>query len=166
MELSLSDNMTQRIDAFISALNEIGRQLGRIADAIRPRPKQPEPLKLQVTAERQTQVGGNTVDLLSFVLTVPPADGDVVNRKLALTMPDGTVVNSEVAGKDAADSETFEVPQDSVVKVSCVNVDDAGNESDPRVQEFTIADTIPPAAPGEMAVKVTSERTVDTPPSP
>lgn len=106
------------------------------------------------------------MDLLSFVLSVPAAEGDVVSRKLALTMPDGTVVSSEVPGKDAADSETFEVPQDSVVKVSCVNVDDAGNESEPRVQEFTIADTIPPAQPGEIGVRVTGERTAeDTPPS-
>lgn len=147
------------------SINRLAAAIERLTRNMFPPPKRPGALTFRTTAERQSQTGGATVDLLSFVLTVPAAEGDVVSRKLALTMPDGTVVTSEVPGKDQAESETFEVPQDSLVKVSCVNVDDAGNESEPRVQEFTITDTIPPAQPGEIGVRVTGERTEDTPPS-
>ena len=103
------------------------------------------------------------MDLLKFVVAVPAAEGDVVKRNLAVTLPDGSVQTAELPGKDAAESAEFEVPQDSEVKVSCVNVDDAGNESEPRVQSFVIADTIAPAVPGELGVRVTGETHTDQP---
>lgn len=107
------------------------------------------------------------MDLLSFVLIVPAAeDKDVVNRKLTVTLPDGSVQTADVPGSEVAESAEFEVPQDATVNAVCVNVDDAGNESEPRVQDLVIRDTFAPKAPGEIGVRVVSERTVeDTPPS-
>lgn len=113
----------------------------------------PGELSFRVTSERFTDMA----DKLKFVVAVPAAEGDVVRRSLAVTLPDGSVQTSQLAGKDAAESAEFEVDQDSVVKVSCINVDDAGNESEAREQEFVVRDTIAPAAPGELGIRVTGE---------
>lgn len=145
------------------SINRLAAAIERLTRNVFPPPEKPGQLSIRVTAERHTQKGESTVavDLLEFVVDVPAADGDVVKRVGAITLPDESVETFELEGKDAAEAGPFEVPQDSEVKISVVNVDDSGNESDPRVQTFVIVDTIPPAAPGELGVRVTGERTVE-----
>lgn len=135
------------------AINRLAEAVETLTRKLFPPIERPGLLTFRVTSERSTDMA----DKLKFVVSVPAAEGDVVRRALAVTLPDGSVQTSQLAGKDAAESDEFEVDQDSIVKVSVVNVDDAGNESEPRVAEFTIKDTIPPAQPGELTVRVTGE---------
>lgn len=99
-------------------------------------------------------------DMLRFVVTVPEeSTGDVVTREIMVTLPDGSTQSGAVAGRLAGDSGEFSAAQDSIVKVSVVNVDDAGNRSEAREQEFTVVDTIAPPEPGEVGIKVVGETT-------
>lgn len=137
----------------MSLEDAINRLAAAVERLIPHQPPRPGILSIRVTSERFTDMA----DKLKFVVEVPAAEGDVVKRKVAVTSPDGTVVELELAGKDAAETSEFEVDQDATVKVSCVNVDDAGNESEAREQEFVVRDTIAPAAPGELGIRVTGE---------
>jgi len=116
-------------------------------------------LSIIVTAERQLQLGASIVDFLKFKVLVPAADGDVVSRKVSVTTSDGVPQVLTVSGKAAAETAEFEVEQGSEVTVEAVNIDDAGNVSEARVQTFVVNDTIAPAAPGELGIEVTGERT-------
>lgn len=139
------------------SLEDAINRLAAAVEKLIPNAQPPRPgiLNIRVISERHTDMA----DFLTFVVAVPAAEGDVVKRKVTVELPGGELLESEIDGKDATESGGFEVLQDSLVKVSCVNVDDAGNESEPREQEFTIADTIAPAAPSELGVRVTAERT-------
>lgn len=137
----------------MSLEDAINRLAAAIERLIPPRPSMPGILSIRVTSERHTDMA----DKLKFVVAVPAADGDVVKRLLSVELPDGELLEAEVAGKDAVESAEFEVDQDVSVKISVVNVDDAGNKSEPREQTFLILDTIAPAQPGELGVRVVSE---------
>jgi hypothetical protein len=56
-----------------------------------------------------------------------------------------------------SDLGTITVPQDSVVKISVVDVDDAGLSSSPLEMEFTAVDMIPPVAPTGLNVTLKEE---------
>lgn len=100
------------------------------------------------------------MDLIKFVVSVPEeATADVVKREVTVTLADGSVSSVDVVGRAAGDSAEFSGPQDSEVTVSVVNVDDAGNKSEPRVKVETLKDTFAPPEPGEIALKVTGEAT-------
>lgn len=84
------------------------------------------------------------------------ADGDVVERRLTVE------VNGEVEKINSYPAATVDMGElsfkqgDSVV-LSLVDVDDAGNVSEPAVLAFVAADTIPPQAPGGFAVSLLRE---------
>jgi len=94
--------------------------------------------------------------LVYSVTAAPAVDSDVESRVLTV------VVNGE-----AREPQTF-APADTnlgehafadsdVVTLTLVDVDDAGNSSQPAVLEFVAADTIPPAKPGEFGVTLVRE---------
>lgn len=96
--------------------------------------------------------------LVYSVSAAPVVDADVVARRLTVT------VNGELADAIpdfSADTTTFveavTVPQDANVVLTLVDVDDAGNVSEPAVLEFVATDTIPPAKPGEFSVTLVRE---------
>lgn len=95
------------------------------------------------------------------VSAAAPVDADVVARLLTL------VVNGEEQGTaelpaSATDSlSIFSVPQDAEVVLTLVDVDDAGNKSEPAVLTFTAVDTIAPAQPGSFGVTLVSETQSD-----
>lgn len=95
--------------------------------------------------------------LVYSVTAAPSIDPDVVARQLTV------IVNGEASGAPAdfpPEATSFGeiiVPQDAQVIVTLVDIDDAGNVSEPAVFEFTAADTIPPAKPGEFGVTLVRE---------
>ena len=95
-------------------------------------------------------------DVLTYRVSAgAPVDHDVVARVLTVT------VNGEEKGSTSysvgADLGVVVVPQDAVVKLSLVDVDDAGNVSPAAVYEFVAVDTLPPAQPGFLGVTLVGE---------
>lgn len=105
------------------------------------------------------QTGRNFMkDLLTYQVTVAaPVDSDVVARQLTVTV-DGVSEGVRSFDGSATDLGTVEVLQDSQVVLSLVDVDDAGNSSEPAVVDFVAADTLPPSAPGAFSVTLVGER--------
>ena len=100
---------------------------------------------------------GMESEMLVYSVTAGPAvDSDVASRRLVVT------VNGDVqsTAEHAADTTSFgeiAVPQDANVVVSLVDIDDAGNESQPSFFEFVAKDTIPPSQPGALGVTLVRE---------
>lgn len=107
-------------------------------------------------AFRVSLIGMESEMLIYSVTAGPPVDSDVASRRLTVT------VNGEVASAvDHPASTTafgeISVPQDASVVVSLIDVDDAGNESQPSFFEFSAKDTIPPSQPGSLGVTLVRE---------
>jgi hypothetical protein len=101
------------------------------------------------------------MDMLTYEAAFPgvPAGTDVAKQVFVATANGVDVKNEELEA--SAVSATFEVEQGANVSLSLVYVDDAGNRSAARTQDFVATDTIAPEAPGEFgAVTLISERTV------
>jgi hypothetical protein len=85
-----------------------------------------------------------------------PVDGDVVSRELTTVVGGEVVSTKEFAGSDVLLGE-ISVPQDAEVVLTLVDIDDAGNRSQPAVVEFTATDTISPSQPGSFGVSLVRE---------
>jgi hypothetical protein len=84
-----------------------------------------------------------------------PVDHDVVSREFTVAYGDAT--SGKTFDGTATDFGEIVVPQDSEVTLTLVDIDDAGNRSEPAVVTFTALDTIPPAKPGEFGVTLLRE---------
>jgi len=93
--------------------------------------------------------------LVYSVSAGPVVDADVVARRLTVTV-DGVVDSSDFPA-DAVSFGEVTVPQGANVVLALVDVDDAGNSSEPAVVEFVATDTIPPVKPGEFGVNLIRE---------
>lgn len=112
------------------------------------------------------QHGRNVMaDTLTYLVTATaPVDSDVVQRELVVTV-NGEVVSTTVFAGSSVDFGTVTVPQDSEVKLTLVDVDDAGNKSQPAESYFVAVDTIPPGQPGAINVTLVGEnQEPETPP--
>ena len=95
--------------------------------------------------------------MLNFVLVLPPKGApDVVTRMVTLQVGTQEVVTVEVDG-ETLETEEFSGNDNDPVVGSLVDVDDAGNHSEPRDFDFVLLDTIPPPQPGEVGLEVRSE---------
>jgi hypothetical protein len=95
--------------------------------------------------------------MLVYSVTAGPAvDSDVATRRLTVTI-NGEIVST--VDHPAATTSFGEItaPEDASVVLSLVDVDDAGNESQPAFYEFTTKDTIAPAQPGSLGVTLVRE---------
>ena len=104
--------------------------------------------------------GETMANVLTYRVSVnAPVDGDVVSRELTVTVNgvESTVVTTAGA---ATDLGSVDVPQDALVVLSLVDVDDAGNKSPPATVEFTAVDTLAPAQPGGFNVALVGEKVV------
>ena len=103
-------------------------------------------------------------DVLTYRVSVGPAvDADVIERRLVVAV-DGLVPADAVKVFPGAATELGEVsvPQGASVLLTLVDVDDAGNRSEPAELEFVAEDTLPPAQPGAFGVTlVREERAAD-----
>jgi hypothetical protein len=94
--------------------------------------------------------------LVYEVVAAPPVDGDVVSRRLTVTVNGSPREPVDHAAGTTVFPE-LSVEQDDVVVLALSDVDDAGNVSEPAVYEFVAVDTIPPAKPGEFGVRLVRE---------
>jgi len=105
--------------------------------------------------------GETMANVLTYRVSVnAPVDGDVVSRELTVTV-NGVESTVVTAAGNATDLGSVDVPQDALVVLSLVDVDDAGNKSEPATVEFTALDTLAPAQPGGFNVTLVSEKVVE-----
>lgn len=98
-------------------------------------------------------------DVLSYTVTAAlPVDADVVSRMLTI-MVNGEDMGTVDVPVDSTELSVFSAPQDAEVALTLVDVDDAGNKSEPAVYSFVATDTIAPAQPGGLGVTLTGEST-------
>lgn len=99
----------------------------------------------------------NMADTMTYEIAVGgPATQDVVSRELTVVV-DGVYRDPVVFPAYEVSFGRISVPQDSEVVVSLVDVDDAGNRSEPSTVSFKAIDVVPPAAPGGLNVTVVGE---------
>lgn len=113
------------------------------------------PQKLSV--KQIERVNENMADTMTYEIAVGgPASQDVVSRELTVVV-DGVYRDPVVFPAYEVSLGRVSVPQDSEVVVSLVDVDDAGNRSEPSTISFKALDVVPPAAPGGLSVTVVGE---------
>lgn len=94
--------------------------------------------------------------LVYSVSSGPAVDADVVRRELTVVV-NGEKVSQTDFTKESVEFGEIKVAQDSNVAVSLVDIDDAGNRSQPATIEFAATDTIAPSAPGSLGVSLLRE---------
>lgn len=95
--------------------------------------------------------------MLHFVLTLPPTTAaDVAERNLTITIgsQEAQVVNPDLT---AEETQEFSGEDNDPVHAELVDVDDAGNRSQPSIFDGVLTDTLAPPQPGEMGIRVTRE---------
>jgi hypothetical protein len=94
---------------------------------------------------------------LVYELTcAPTTEVDVVERKLVVTV-NGEVVSTDSYSRDTTSLGERTFAQGDNVVLSLVDIDDAGNVSEPAMVEFTALDTIAPSTPGLTVTLVREE---------
>jgi hypothetical protein len=94
---------------------------------------------------------------ISFKVALPQLlDSDVVNRELSVQVGD-LPPDVRTLPKDAIEEADYSGPQDAPVRLSLVDIDDAGNRSIASTLDAVLLDVFPPAQPGELALTVTGE---------
>jgi hypothetical protein len=91
-----------------------------------------------------------------IILPVLPTPHDVLTRRLSYSIGGADVVTVDMSPTDVLLPGLLGEDGDTL-SVTLVDIDDAGNSSEPREQEFVLSDTIPPSQPGEIGVRVTGE---------
>jgi hypothetical protein len=94
--------------------------------------------------------------LIYSVSAAPAVDADVVSRRLTVTV-NGEAREPVDFTADATSFGELGFADDDAVVLTLVDIDDAGNSSEPAVFEFVATDTIPPAKPGEFGVTLLRE---------
>ncbi len=96
-------------------------------------------------------------NMLNFNLTFPPPGAsDVVKRNLFIRIGTNDPESIDYPA-DATESKEFQGYEGWTVAGTLVDVDDAGNQSQPREFNFNLADTIAPPKPGELGLSINSE---------
>lgn len=78
--------------------------------------------------------------------------GEVVKRTLTRVVNGGEPTTDEIL-VDASEF-SFEALQNDQIHLELRNVDDAGNVGPASVSDFTVFDTVPPNAPGEIGIQI------------
>jgi hypothetical protein len=98
----------------------------------------------------------SSMSLVYKITAGVPVDADVVARELSITQNGETIVSTAFPG-DAIDLGEVRAEQGTTIIGSLVDVDDAGNRSQPATFEFVATDTIPPAQPGAFGATLVRE---------
>ena len=98
----------------------------------------------------------SSMSLVYKITAGVPVDADVVARELTITQNGERVLTSAFDGS-TTDFGEFRAEQGASIIGSLVDVDDAGNRSQPATFEFIAADTIPPSQPGSFGVTLVRE---------
>ena len=107
------------------------------------------------------QIGRDSMaDKLTYQVTVgAPQVSDVVSRNMTIVV-DGANEGEKQFPGNALDLGRIDVIQGSKVVLTLVDVDDAGNRSQPATCEFVAADTLAPPVPGSFGVTLVAETVV------
>lgn len=107
---------------------------------------------------KYSQIRGESMsDMLTYTISAAPVvDSDVVSRVLTVSIS-GEEPSERTLPGSAVDFGQLTVAQDVTVTLTLVDVDDAGNKSEPAVVEFVAADTLPPGQPGGLGVTLVGE---------
>lgn len=81
-------------------------------------------------------------------------DADTVSREVTYSIDGGP--SATITYPINAPDE-IEVPQNSKIEGSIVDIDDGGNRSLPTMFSIEVTDTFPPTAPGEVGFTATGE---------
>lgn len=88
--------------------------------------------------------------------SLPPKSApDVVNRKLRVESSgtdSGSVVFEDDLAGDAVLSRYYRLDEAAVVHVELRDTDNAGQDSEPSVLDFTVTDDVPPPVPGAVSI--------------
>ena len=115
-------------------------------------PGKPDGLVLEQIGRKQIMA-----DLLTYAVSAAASTAaDAVSREVSLVINGAEPVVTVFAPTDT-DLGQVTVPQNAEVSISVVDIDDAGNRSEPAVLSFTALDTLPPPAPGAVSVVLVSE---------
>lgn len=107
-------------------------------------------------------IGEDEMGLITFDIQLPEVGApDVVEREFTLQVNGGEKDVRSLSG-DARVVEGLAVEEGSSIELLLVDIDDAGNRSEPSGLITTVRDTFPPAKPGDMRMTVTGE-VFDTP---
>lgn len=103
----------------------------------------------------------NNVSKFLIRATLPPVeDFDVLEREFTYKVNE--VSTTVTLAKDTP-SYDFWAPEESNVTLSLIDLDNAGNRSEPSVRAFKVMDTLPPAKPGDMVTDILQEVADDVP---
>ena len=95
--------------------------------------------------------------VILFQVVLPPKSADdVVNREVKLSFDDGGLLTVNLE-PSAETTSVLRGAEGAQVTVSLVDVDDAGNRSEPSVAVFDLVDVIPPPQPGELSLNIVGE---------
>lgn len=102
-------------------------------------------------------------DVLVYKVSVgAPVDADVVERQLVVALNGNSSPDEfKVFSADATDLGEVRAKQGDNVLLTLVDVDDAGNRSEPAVLEFVAEDSLPPAQPGAFGVTLVREEAAE-----
>lgn len=110
----------------------------------------------------------NNMALIYNITCAAPLDADVTQRRLSV-MVNSTEPKVTTFSSSTTDFGEFSFAESDNVLMSLVDIDDAGNVSEPAILEFVATDTIPPSIPGGFSVSLLREeadKPVDTIPDP
>lgn len=100
------------------------------------------------------QVSQGEKNMLKFCVCLPPKSADdVTSRELCVSINDGDTVKKTVDG-DTVHVDEFVGQHGDTVAGYLVDIDGAGNRSEPSLFNFTLVDNIAPPMPGEVGVMV------------
>lgn len=95
--------------------------------------------------------------MLKFIIVLPtPGASDVVSRELNFKIGSGDPQTITLGGA-ALGTDELEGQDNDLIEGALVDIDDAGNRSEPRLFELILVDTIAPPQPGDVGLLVTAE---------
>lgn len=151
---ALGQRLFQDHSLILDELASLRRSQASILFLLRP----PGRLGIQINGEV-------SVNVILFDVTLPPAAApDVVKRELTVTVAGASVVHELPA--DTMSLAGLQGPQDANLRLSLVDIDDAGNRSPESTLDVVLLDTFAPPKPGDLGVTVTGELVIADPVEP
>lgn len=100
--------------------------------------------------------------MLVFNITLPeltPDSFDIVKRELTIKIGDTTPILKEVdaSASFTIEDDVFAAKEGTNIEITLVDVDDAGNRSQPATTVTTLVDTITPITPNVPVLTVIAE---------
>lgn len=150
LEINDTNSLTNFGNKLLDELKNIGDQLKTISV------RMCSPQYLVASYSYSMKKGGDSMALVYRVTAGAPTVKDVTERRMTIQVNDA-VVDTRVYGGDVTDLGEVSVEQNANVVLNLVDVDDAGNVSEPAVYTFVATDTVVPPVPGGFGVALLRE---------